>query len=90
MGGSIDYPNIEDGEIALNSGTIDTKEYALIKRFSMKGKPAWHAALGGEIGIHGNGSTKLLGDWTAGCIAMTNEGIEALWNLYKIGTRVII
>lgn len=52
---------------------------------------------GSDIEIHGlpNGAS-LLGaahrsvDWTAGCIAVTNEEIEELWRVTPIGTVVEI
>ncbi|MEX0351404.1 MAG: murein L,D-transpeptidase family protein [Paracoccaceae bacterium] len=49
---------------------------------------------GGDIFIHGqpNGLSVLTlpGDWTAGCIAVTNAEMEALWRLVPIGTPVEI
>jgi hypothetical protein len=43
--------------------------------------------LGGENGIHGNGSSY---DWTLGCIALEDEDIEALWGALKLGDPVLI
>jgi murein L,D-transpeptidase YafK len=41
------------------------------------------AGIGGAIGIHGEGDTPLVGmlgiDWTAGCIAVTDEEAEELY-----------
>ena len=52
---------------------------------------------GGEIKIHGirNGLTFIgkfhrTWDWTAGCIAVTDEEIDELYNAVAIGTPVII
>lgn len=49
---------------------------------------------GGDIFIHGqpNGVTDftLPGDWTAGCIALSNPEIERLWSLTANGTPVEI
>ncbi len=49
---------------------------------------------GGDIFIHGqpNGVTgfTLPGDWTAGCIALSNPEIERLWSLTANGTSVEI
>ena len=50
---------------------------------------------GGDIFIHGqpnalpNGLT-IPGDWTAGCIAVTNAEIEEIWSLLPIGAKVIV
>jgi murein L,D-transpeptidase YafK len=52
---------------------------------------------GGDIVIHGIGKTfgwlgarHRLTDWTLGCIAVTNEEIEELYTLVRIGTAVEI
>jgi len=50
---------------------------------------------GGDIFIHGqpNGLAegfKLRGDWTAGCIAVTNAEMREIWAVTPIGTKVEI
>ncbi|MFN3993826.1 MAG: murein L,D-transpeptidase family protein [Tabrizicola flagellatus] len=50
---------------------------------------------GGDIFIHGQPNAlpegfKLRGDWTAGCIALTNAEIREVWAVTPIGTRVEI
>jgi murein L,D-transpeptidase YafK len=49
---------------------------------------------GGEIYIHGqpNGMrfSRMQGDWTDGCIALSNREIEALWRAVPVGTVVEI
>lgn len=52
---------------------------------------------GGEIKIHGLknglgwiGKAHLLIDWTAGCIALTNNEIDELFEVVKIGTPIEI
>ena len=52
---------------------------------------------GGDIMIHGLppgyasfGSKHTQWDWTWGCIAVTDEEIEEIWNLVPVGTRVEI
>jgi murein L,D-transpeptidase YafK len=71
----ISYPNAQDRAAAQKLGV----------------KP------GGDIMIHGLprdyawvGKAHTLHDWTAGCIAVTNEEIDELWRLVKIGTPVDI
>ncbi len=56
-----------------------------------------HASTGGDIMIHGLGREfAFLGplqwktDWTDGCVAVTNEEIDEIWQLVPIGTRVEI
>jgi len=47
---------------------------------------------GGAIFIHGQPnnlrSGRIAGDWTAGCIAVSNEEIEELWTLVPNGTAI--
>lgn len=50
---------------------------------------------GGDIFIHGQPNTvgnvlMLPGDWTAGCIAISNTEMEQLWGLVDLGTEVEI
>lgn len=50
---------------------------------------------GGDIFIHGQPNTLggvliLPGDWTAGCIAISDAEMEALWQLVELGTVVEI
>jgi murein L,D-transpeptidase YafK len=52
---------------------------------------------GGDIMIHGlpnglgaAGATHRVADWTNGCIALTDEEIEEIWNVVPIGTPVEI
>ncbi|MGN6499008.1 MAG: L,D-transpeptidase family protein [Tsuneonella sp.] len=48
---------------------------------------------GGDIFIHGqpNGmSARMAGDWTDGCIALSDAEIEELWNLVGDGTAIEI
>lgn len=71
----ISYPNKQDIEVSKNLG-----------------KPP-----GGNIKIHGltNGAG-FIGkfqrwfDWTAGCIALTDQEVEELYNTVEIGTKIEI
>jgi murein L,D-transpeptidase YafK len=50
---------------------------------------------GGDIFIHGQPNAlpegfKLRGDWTAGCIALTNSEMREVWAVTPIGTKVEI
>ena len=50
---------------------------------------------GGDIFIHGQPNAvpdgfKLKGDWTAGCIAVTNAEMREIWAVTPVGTRVEI
>lgn len=50
---------------------------------------------GGDIFIHGQPNAlsegfKLGGDWTAGCVALTNAEMREIWQVAPVGTRVEI
>lgn len=50
---------------------------------------------GGDIFIHGQPNAlpegfKLKGDWTAGCVALTNAEMREVWAVTPIGTKVEI
>jgi murein L,D-transpeptidase YafK len=50
---------------------------------------------GGDIFIHGQpagieGRARLSGDWTEGCIAVTNANMEEIWRVTPLGTEVEI
>ncbi|MBT9383867.1 L,D-transpeptidase family protein [Pseudooceanicola sp. CBS1P-1] len=47
---------------------------------------------GGDIFIHGapNSGADVVGDWTAGCIAVTNADIEEIWSMVPDGTLITI
>ncbi len=52
-------------------------------------------APGGDIFLHGQPNSldsglMLKGDWTAGCIALTNAEIEELWRITPVGTEIEI
>jgi murein L,D-transpeptidase YafK len=52
-------------------------------------------APGGDIFIHGQpdgveGRARLAGDWTAGCIAVSNVHVEEIWDLVPLGTEVLV
>ena len=47
---------------------------------------------GNLIMIHGqpNGGGTRSGDWTNGCIAVTNEEMTEIWQMVKVGTKISI
>lgn len=46
---------------------------------------------GGEIFIHGGqGKRRQSGDWTAGCIAVSDREIEEIWQMVPNGALVVI
>lgn len=84
----ISYPNKEDASTALNEGRIDESTYNQIAdAIDSQAQPPWNTPLGGEIMIHGMGSSS---DWTAGCIAVDNHIMDILWTHIKLKTPVEI
>ena len=46
---------------------------------------------GGDIMIHGlKDGERRDGDWTQGCIAVTNEEMDEIWSLVSEGTEIVI
>jgi murein L,D-transpeptidase YafK len=46
---------------------------------------------GGDIMIHGlRGGVRVEGDWTQGCIAVTDEEMDEIWGLVEDGTPIWI
>lgn len=87
----IDYPNLHDAERGYRERLISAPEWAdLFLAHLRGGVPNWRTALGGRVGIHGLGGQKRIGDWTKGCIAVSDEEIEFLYSRVPIGTTVII
>jgi murein L,D-transpeptidase YafK len=82
------YPNAEDAERGLRDGLISQAQQRSITRAVAAGRcPPWNTALGGEIFIHGGGTT---GDWTLGCVALENPEIKELFDILPAGTPVQI
>ena len=84
----LSYPNLEDAERGLRGKLITQAEYEEIRN-AIAGKkcPPWKTALGGEIGLHGPCPNVT---WTHGCVAMSVEQIERLYDLLEIGDEVAI
>ncbi|MEP7074302.1 MAG: L,D-transpeptidase family protein [Acidobacteriota bacterium] len=84
----LNYPNIADAERGLAHGLISQDEHDAIVAAVKDGKlPPQDTALGGEIYIHGGGTD---GDWTRGCIALTDADMTELFDIVETGTPVSI
>jgi murein L,D-transpeptidase YafK len=84
----LSYPAVEDAERGLRDKLITPVEYNEIREaIAQKKCPPWKTALGGEVGLHGPSPNKT---WTHGCIAMSVEQIERLYDLLDIGDEVTI
>ena len=84
----INYPSPKHAEEAFLLGAISRNEYLrIIQANEKKTLPPDNTCLGGDIFIHGGGST---GDWTLGCMALSNSDIDELYDAIPVGTPVKI
>ena len=84
----LSYPNLEDAERGLRDKLITSVEQGQIRAaIEKKECPPWKTALGGEVGLHGPCPNVT---WTHGCIAMSIEQIERLYDLLELGDEVTI
>ncbi len=84
----LSYPGPEDARAALREGRIDAATCkAILDAHSEGRRPPWGTPLGGEIYLHAGGTQS---DWTAGCIALDSEDMEALFALRDQIDRVEI
>lgn len=84
----VSYPNLAHAKRGLRDGLISQAQYDTIaSALKQKKTPLQRTKLGGEIFIHGNGSSS---DWTWGCVALENEDIKELYEAVEVGTPVTI
>jgi len=84
----LSYPNAPHAERGLRDGLINRSQYETIMKALKAGKaPPQNTRLGGDIYIHGHGSSS---DWTWGCVALDNENIRELFDAVNVGTPVVI
>jgi len=84
----ISYPDREAVERGRASGYLSAGDAGGILAALEQGRsPDWSTDLGGGIGIHGHRSGR---DWTAGCIALSDEHVEELFNVLRVGDVVEI
>jgi murein L,D-transpeptidase YafK len=84
----LSYPMPPHAERALERGLIDRRMLERIERASKRRvAPPQDTALGGAVGIHGGGAGS---DWTLGCVAVSDEEIEWLYEKLRIGDRVVV
>lgn len=84
----VSYPGIDDAERGLKENLISRGEYVAIKKaLEEKQMPVQKTALGGEIYIHGGGTSN---DWTDGCVALKDEEMKELFDAIPVGTIVKI
>jgi murein L,D-transpeptidase YafK len=84
----ISYPNERAVQRGLDEGWISVGQAEAVRTaLRLRRQPDWTTPLGGGIGLHGGGNDR---DWTAGCIALTDEMIEELDEVLRLGDPVEI
>lgn len=88
----ISYPNAEDADRGYRAGLLDAGQWADIFLANLRGQaPPSYTSLGGRVGIHGFGGRPYVPvDWTEGCIAVSDQEIEYIFENAPIGTLVVI
>ncbi len=84
----ISYPTPADAARGLRDRLITPAQHdAIVAAHRKRTTPPWNTALGGEIFIHGCGSSS---DWTLGCVALDDDAMTELFDLVPIGTKIEI
>ncbi len=94
----LNYPNERDAAEALARGYINHDEFSsILLSAKLNECPPTETRLGSSIGIHGIGKYNIIFknlpfsfNWTDGSIAVSNESIDELYSVVKIGTPVKI
>lgn len=91
----LDFPDFEHTRLAYANGRLDIDQFLKVTDSLRANRvPPQTTPLGGHIGIHGVGeadaNVHAVSDWTRGCIALTDTQIEELFDMVRIGTRVIV
>ena len=82
----VSYPSVERAKEGLDSGAISKAQYARIAYAQKRCRiPLQNTKLGGYILIHGGGGGAGYGDWTLGCVALTNDEVEEIHSISPAG-----
>ncbi|GBD27501.1 hypothetical protein HRbin30_02851 [bacterium HR30] len=89
---ALTYPNLSDAERGLSQNLIDQELWAdILFAHLERTLPPQNTLLGGGVGIHGyGGRIELPIDWTEGCIAVSDQDIDYLYEILPVGTPVDI
>lgn len=87
----ISYPGRADARRAYEEQRIGLPTALLIAVCDrLRLRPPWNTPLGGFVMLHGESPEGKTGDWTAGCIAVSNDDIDRLLLMCKKGEKIII
>lgn len=92
---ALSYPDQQRAEQAYRDGLISEAQYrAIVSAHADRAAPPQNTPLGGQIGIHGLGEADptlhRTMNWTKGCVALTDEQLDALLPWVRIGMLVEI
>lgn len=84
----VSYPNQADAERGIKAKRIDKTIFnQIVQAQKNQSTPPQKTALGGEIFIHGKGSSR---DWTWGCMALDDADMKKLFELIPEKTPIRI
>lgn len=84
----LSYPSVVDARRAFAAGVISGEAFqCILAAHAQALRPPWGTPLGGEIYLHEGGAAS---DWTAGCIALEPEDMDALFPCRQAIDEVII
>ena len=87
----ISYPNARDARRAWREKRLKPADALfVILANALLLKPKWTTPLGGCIMLHGESPEKKTGDWTQGCVAVSDRDMDTLASLCKRGEKIII
>ena len=94
----LNYPNLADAAEALRLNLIPKDQFIAISNSLSESECSFkHTILGNDIGIQGIGEYNIIFknlpfvfNWTNGSIAISNEDVDELLSVVKIGTKVTI
>ncbi|MBS2012441.1 MAG: L,D-transpeptidase family protein [Deltaproteobacteria bacterium] len=84
----LSYPSVEDAKRGYGAGLItDNQRLVIENAHAACTEPPQDTPLGGDIEIHGNGSKS---DWTLGCVAVDDSGIDLLWGAIGVRDTIVV
>jgi len=84
----VSYPNRADADRGLADGLLSREQHERIAAAERRGMPPpSNTPLGGDIFIHGRGSSS---DWTWGCMALDDAEMKEIFSLVPVGAPVEI
>lgn len=80
------YPNADDAARGLEEKQISRQQHdTIVRALRSCRRPPQNTALGSLLQIHGGGGGPEYPDWTLGCIALTNDAIDAAYAFHLPG-----